>query len=75
MKIISSEKINSTRTVKLFGLPLMRVEKEKNAKHQNFLGNLITVHKTFKEDFVQKNINVLGINVYKYIREQNNTKY
>lgn len=75
MKIISSEKINSIRTVKLFGLPLMRVEKEKNAKHQNFLGNLITVHKTFKEDFVQKNINVLGINVYKYIRKQNNTKY
>ena len=74
MKIYSNEKIDNVREMKLFGFPIFSVEKNRGTKLQSFLGGIVTAYKTFREDYVTKDIKFLGISTYRYIREANDVK-
>lgn len=74
MKIYSNEKIDNVREMKLFGFSIFSVEKNRGTKLQSFLGGIITAYKTFREDYVTKDIKFFGISTYRYIREANDVK-
>lgn len=75
MGILENKKVNNIRTIKLLGLPIYRVEKEKTRKHQSFLGGLIKAEKCFADGCITKEITVLGIPVKKYMQTGNFIQY
>ena len=75
MGILENKKVDNVRTIKLLGLPVYRVEKEKRHKTQMFLGGLIKADKSFSDGCVAKKITVLGIPVKKYVQTGNHIQY
>ena len=75
MGILENKKVDNVRTIKLLGLPVYRVEKEKRHKTQMFLGGLIKADKSFSDGCVAKEITVLGIPVKRYIQTGNHIQY
>lgn len=75
MELVSNQKIDDTRTLKVFGIPIFSVTKSKTTKQQRFLGGVIRTDKDFYDGDIKKSISFLGFPFYKYTCTKNLREY